>query len=179
MENKKKIFITVLALVVLAGGLFFFKQHRVYSATGTGLPLKPDYKFVPVYTMQETQAYLNSTATPLVFVDRSDKSAQYIKQLQDELAKVSPVSPVVMVSTYFNVPVINKAKEETMKFVKDNSVNIPVVMQAGDAATYSPQVPCFIYYTIENGKEEQHVLTGVPSVNELAAATKGKVIDGN
>lgn len=175
MENKKKILITVLALVVLVGGMFIFKQHRGYSATGTGLPMKPDYKFVPVYTMQDTQAYLNSTATPLVFVDRSEKSAQYIKQLQDELAKVNPVSPVVMVSTYFNVPVLNTAKEDTMKFVKANNVIVPVVMQAGDAANYAPQVPCFVYYTVDNGKEEQHIITNVPSANDLAIATKGQL----
>jgi hypothetical protein len=172
MPRKKIVLISAGAVAALAAILLV--MHVVStSAAGNGsmgIPVKPDYSLVPIYTMQGDQAYMNATATPLLFVDRSEASGKYAQAVEAVLQKLRPAKPLVMVSTDFGSPDLRSAEADTAAFEQEYDLTLPAVLQAGDAHAYAPRVPMLVYYTIENGRPVQHVLTTVPTREELEAA---------
>ncbi|MDA8334382.1 MAG: hypothetical protein M0Z41_05190 [Peptococcaceae bacterium] len=169
IRDKKLVLMTAGAVAALA--VILLVMHVVSTrAAGNGsmgIPIKPDYSLVPIYTMQGNQAYMNSHATPLLFVDRSDRSGKYAGAVQAMLQKLHPAKPLVMVSTDFSSPDLKSAEAVTAAWEKEYGLTLPVVLQAGDAQAYAPQVPMLLYYTVQNGKTVKNVLTVVPTKAQL------------
>ncbi len=169
--KKRIIPIGISVVVILALALAGLHYARAGNGPGgMGIPIKPDYSLVPIYTMQGSQAYMNAQATPLLFIDRTDNSGKFAQAVQGALQELHPARPLVIVSTDFSSPDLKSAEAVTAAFGKQYNLMLPVVLQAGDAHAYAPQAPMMIYYTIENGKPVQHVLTKVPTQDELVVA---------
>lgn len=167
--KSKKLSLTIAGAIV-ALAVILLVMHSTSGATengSMGIPIKADYSLVPIYTMQGNQAYMNAQATPLLFVDRSDKSGKYVAAVQSILQKMHPAKPLVMVSTDFSSPDLKSAEAVTAAWEKEYNLTLPVVLQAGDAHAYASQVPLLLYYTVQNGKPVQHVLTNVPTKAQL------------
>jgi hypothetical protein len=162
--------VTVAALVVIFVGMHFVSAGITPDNGSMGIPIKADYSLVPIYTMQGNQAYMNATATPLLFLDRSDESGRYAQAVQGLLQKMRPAKPLVMVSTDFSSSDLKSAEAVTAAFEKEYNLTLPVVLQAGDARAYAPKVPMLVYYTIENGHPVPHQVTTVPTEDEIKAA---------
>ena len=84
--KKRIIPISISVVVILALALAGLHYARAGNGPGgMGIPIKPDYSLVPIYTMQGSQAYMNAQATPLLFIDRTDNSGKFAQAVQGAL----------------------------------------------------------------------------------------------
>lgn len=140
------------------------------TGCGSVVPIdpKPDYNLIPVYTLDQRNAYLNASTTPLEFFSVTCSTCQKdLPEVQKMVQEIKSQKPVVYVATFFKTKDLNEAIKQTKDFISKYKIEGTVVIQAGPPTEYVNKVPAFV--SMGNDKKTPDVIEGLPSKDKLAA----------
>lgn len=108
------------------------------AAASQGVPLQPDRHLLAAESLQGRQVFVDAAVTPLLFVNPAQASVS-LRPIEAALSRLKAYRPVMIVGTHFAQPLA--APAEMTRWVRQNKVTLPVVIQEGAPDLYVTTTP--------------------------------------
>lgn len=111
------------------------------AADSQGVPLQPDLHLLAAESLRGQQVFVDAGVTPLLFVNPAQSGAS-LRPIETALSRLKAYRPVMIVGTHFTQPL--SAPAVMTRFVRQQKITLPVVIQEGAPALYVTTTPTLI-----------------------------------
>lgn len=111
------------------------------AAAAQGVPLQPDLHLLAAESLRGQQVFVDAGVTPLLFVNPAQSGAS-LRPIETALSRLKAYRPVMIVGTHFTQPL--SAPAVMTRFVRQQKITLPVVIQEGAPALYVTTTPTLI-----------------------------------